>query len=146
MNDEEYMNIALKEAEKALDFEEVPVGAVVVLDNEIIGIGHNTRQKTHDITNHAELIAIRNASKKICDWRLDKATLYITLSPCIMCASAIKESRIKRIVIGLNNQDLKTKEITDLILKDREIKTGIKEQESLLLLQKFFKKQREKNK
>ncbi len=146
MSDEEYMNIALKEAEQALNEEEVPVGAVVVLDNKIIGIGHNTRQKTHDITNHAELIAIRDASRKLGDWRLDKTTIYITLSPCMMCASAIKESRIKRIVIGVNNQDLKTKEISDIILKDIEIKDGIKSQESLLLLQKFFKKQREKNK
>ena len=146
MNDEEYMNIALKEARTALNEEEVPVGAIVVLDNKIIGIGHNTRQRTHDITNHAELIAIREASNKIGDWRLDKATIYITLSPCMMCASAIKESRIKNIVIGAINQDIKTQEAVDLILKDSNIKTGIKEQESLLLLQKFFKKQREKNK
>ena len=146
MNDEEYMNIALEEARIALNEDEVPVGAIVVLDNEIIGRGHNTRQKTHDITNHAELIAIRNASNKIGDWRLDKATIYITLSPCMMCAAAINESRIKNIVIGATNQDIKTQEVANLILKDSNIKTGIKEQESLDLLQKFFKKQREKNK
>ncbi len=150
MNDEEYMNIALQEAEMALKEEEVPVGAIIVLDNKIIGKGHNTRQKTHDITNHAELIALREAGKTIGDWRLNEATIYITMSPCTMCAAAIKDSRIKRIVIGAVNQDIKTKEIVDLIFEINNEKTkknitiGVLKNESLQLLQTFFKKQRKK--
>ncbi len=150
MNDEYYMNIALKEAMKAYKKKEVPVGAIVVLNNKIIGKGYNTRQRSCDITNHAEIIALRNASRKIHDWRLNNAILYVTMSPCNMCASAIKESRIKKIVIGCINQDIKNKQIVDLIFETKKenssikITTGVLEQECGQLLQKFFKEQRNK--
>ena len=151
MNDEYYMNLALKEAFKAYKKKEVPVGAVLVLNDKVIAKAHNTRQKTHDITNHAEMIAIRKASHKIHDWRINDATLYITMSPCPMCASAIKESRIKQVVVGATNQDQKFKKIVDLIFEtDKnsssfEIKTGILEDKCIEILQKFFKEQRNKS-
>ena len=151
MNDEYYMNLALKEAYKAYKRGEVPVGAILVLNDKIIAKAHNTRQKTHDIVNHAEMIAIRKASRKIHDWRLNDAVLYITMSPCPMCASAIKESRIKRVVVGATNKDLKIRKIVDLIFKidencsSFEIKKGILEDECIEILQKFFKEQRTKH-
>ena len=150
MNDEYYMNIALKEAEKALKEAEVPVGAVLVENGKIIARGHNMRQKKHDVTKHAEIIAIRKASKKIHDWRLDNAVLYITMSPCIMCSAIIKESRIKKIVIGAINPDKKIQNIVNQILEiDKinpsiEIKTKVLEKECIELLQKFFKEKRKK--
>ena len=152
MKDEEYMQLALKEAKKAYQKDEVPVGAIVVLNDKIIGKGYNQKERKDDVTSHAELIAIRNASKKIHDWRLNEATLYITLSPCAMCASAIVQSRIKRVVVGALNPDLKNKEIVDLIFdinKEKptvQITEKVLEKESLELLQSFFKKQRKKGK
>lgn len=150
MNDEYYMNLALKEAFKAYKKREVPVGAILVLNDKVIAKAHNTRQKTHDIANHAEMIALRKASRKLHDWRLNDATLYITMSPCPMCASAIKESRIKKVVVGAMNQDLKFQKIVDLIFEiDKKnsllaIKTGVLEDKCIEILQKFFREQRNK--
>ena len=150
MKDEYYMNIALREAEIALNAAEVPVGAVLVVNDKIIARGHNMRQKRHDVTKHAEIIAIRNASRKLHDWRLDNATLYVTMSPCIMCSAVIKESRIKKIVIGAMNPDEKIQNIVNQILEvDKknpsiEIKTKVLEPECVAILQKFFKEKRKK--
>ncbi len=152
MNDDYYMNIALKEAEKAFKKKEVPVGAIIVLNDKIIGIGHNKREFTSLITNHAELIAIKKAGKKIHDWRLNEATMYVTLFPCPMCASAIMQSRIKRLVIGAPSHDLKTKKIVNLILKEEdnknrlEIKENVLESKCSMLLKEFFKEQRKNGK
>ena len=131
MNDDYYMNIALKEAEKAFKKKEVPVGAIIVLNDKIIGIGHNKREFTSLITNHAELIAIKKAGKKIHDWRLNEATMYVTLFPCPMCASAIKQSRIKRLVIGASSHDLKTKKIVNLILIEEDNKNRLEINENV---------------
>ena len=122
--DEYFMNIALKEANKAFRREEVPVGAIIVLNGKIIARGHNLRELKGDITKHAELIAIKRANRKIKDWRLNDCTIYITLFPCSMCASAIVQSRIKRVVIGAPCKDIKNKEIVNLIFekeKDKEV-------------------------
>ena len=98
--DEKYMKIALEEANKALSTYEVPVGAVIVHNGEVIGRGYNQRETTNDPTTHAEILAIKEASKKLKNWRLMDCTLYVTLEPCPMCAGAIINSRIDRVVIG----------------------------------------------
>ena len=146
--DEYYMKEALKEAEKAFKRDEVSVGAIIVLNNKIIARGHNLREIKGDITKHAELIAIRKANRKIGDWRLNDCVMYVTLYPCSMCASAIIQSRIKRLVIGAPCKDLKNKKIVDLIFEKEsekpliEIKENILEEECSNILQEFFKKQR----
>ena len=101
--DEHFMKIALKEAEKARDIDEVPIGAVIVKDNKVIARGHNLRESKKDPLGHAELVAIKKASKKIGDWQLVDCTLYVTLEPCIMCGGAIIQSRIKTVVYGADD-------------------------------------------
>ena len=98
MNDKDYMLEALREAEKALDAGEVPVGCVIVKDGRIIARAHNERENTSDPTAHAEMLAIRRAAKD--SWRLEGAVMYVTLEPCCMCAGAIGSSRIERLVYG----------------------------------------------
>ena len=99
-NDIFYMRKALAEAKKALALDEVPVGAVIVLDDKIIARAYNKRNKTKDATGHAEMIAIKKACKKIGDWRLNGAALYVTLEPCAMCAGAAVNARLDKIVFG----------------------------------------------
>jgi tRNA(adenine34) deaminase len=97
---EKYMNSALDEARKAYDEGELPVGAVIVKNGEIISLGRNDREKTNDATGHAEIVAIREACRKLGGWHLDGCELYVTLEPCPMCMGAIVNSRIKRVVFG----------------------------------------------
>jgi len=98
--DEDYMALALKEAARAWEEDEVPVGAVVVLDGRVIGKGHNQRERLNDPTAHAEMIAITAAAQTIGSWRLEGATLFVTLEPCPMCAGALVNARIERVVFG----------------------------------------------
>ena len=146
--DEYYMNIALKEAKKAYLRAEVPVGCIIVLNDKIIARGHNLRESTGDILKHAELIAIKKASKKINDWRLEDSVMYVTLFPCPMCASAIVQSRIKKIVIGASTTDEKNKKIVDLIFEGNntspkiEVVENILEDECKNILSEFFKEKR----
>ena len=100
MEDERWMLEALKEAEKAFQSGEVPVGAVVVLDGAVIGRGYNQVELLQDATAHAEMLAIGSASQYLSSWRLERCTLYTTLEPCTMCAGASQLSRVKRIVWG----------------------------------------------
>ncbi|MGB1288427.1 MAG: tRNA adenosine(34) deaminase TadA [Aggregatilineales bacterium] len=96
--DEYFMRLALQEADKALTHEDVPIGAIAVLDGDVIGRGHNNREGDGDPTAHAEVIAIREASTKIGHWRLENVTLYCTLEPCAMCAGAMILARLPRLV------------------------------------------------
>jgi len=136
---EKYMIKAIELAKKAYDLDEIPVGAVIVKDNKIIGTGYNKKEKEKNPLKHAELIAIEKACKKINDWRLNDCEIYITLEPCQMCLGAIIESRIKKIVYGVS----KSKQVFNN-LNDIEIVGGILENESLEILQKFFKNKRNK--
>ena len=98
--DRHFMQLALLEAEKALEHGDVPVGAIAVLNGEVIGSGFNARERDRDPTAHAEVIAMRSASQHIHHWRLDDVTLYCTLEPCAMCAAAISFARIRRLVFA----------------------------------------------
>ena len=98
--DEKYMKMALAQAKKAYDLGEVPIGCVIVYDGKIIGRGYNRRNTDKNTLCHAEITAIRKASKKMGDWRLEGCTMYVTLEPCQMCAGACVQARIDRVVIG----------------------------------------------
>ncbi len=98
--DEWYMRLALREAEAALAHDDVPVGAVVVRDGEVVGAGHNERELRQDPTAHAEVLAVREASRALGSWRVLDAVLYVTLEPCAMCAGAIVLARVPRVVFG----------------------------------------------
>ena len=101
-----YMNIALEEAKKAYLKGEVPIGAVIVKDGEIIARAHNLKETMKSAMAHAEVLAIEEASKKVGDWRLNGSEMYVTLEPCPMCAGAILQSRISRLYIGTFNKDM----------------------------------------
>ncbi len=143
------MKEALKEAEKAYKKGEIPVGALIVVNGEIISKAHNIKETTFDPTAHAEILAIREAARILGAWRLTDATLYVTKEPCIMCSGAIVNSRIKRLVYGCN--DPKGGAVVSLynILNDKrlnhqvEITNGILEEECRAILKRFFKELRE---
>lgn len=144
------MQIALKEAEKAALIDEVPVGAVIVCDGKIIAKAYNKRELTHDPLGHAELLAIKKASKKLKTWRLSACELYVTLEPCAMCAGAIMWSRFKRVIYGASDEkggamgnsfNLFDENIVNHIPL---VTRGVLEVESRTLLQTFFRKKREK--
>jgi tRNA(adenine34) deaminase len=98
--DEYFMRLALREADRALEHDDVPIGAVVVSDGEVIGLGHNERELRADPTAHAELIALREAAQRLGNWRILDSVMYVTLEPCAMCAGAIVLARVPRVVFG----------------------------------------------
>ena len=146
---EYYMKQALKEAEKAYKKLEVPVGAIIVKDGEIIARAHNQKETKTDTTKHAEILAIQKASKKLETWRLIDCEMYVTLEPCSMCAGAIINSRIKKVYIGA--MDEKTGAVGSVLnlFEDYtfnhkvEAETGVMEKECQETLKKFFKELRE---
>jgi tRNA(adenine34) deaminase len=103
MTDEEFMQEALKEAKLAYEEGEVPVGAVLVVDDEIVARGHNERERKKDVTSHAELECLRKSSHNSPRWTKEDATIYVTLEPCLMCAAALSQARIKRIVYAADD-------------------------------------------
>ena len=146
--DEKYMKLAIAEAQKAYLIQDVPVGCVIVLHDRVIAAGYNQKEKHHCSIYHAEIIALERACNEVGDWRLNDATLYVTMEPCAMCAGAIMNHRIKRVVIGtmesnfgacgsgidiLNNEKLGTQ---------TEVVSGVLEEECRELLQAFFKNRR----
>lgn len=148
--DKKFMWEAIKEAEKSAALDEVPVGAVIVKDNKIIARGHNLREKTHDPTSHAEIVAIRKACKKLKSWRLEGCTIYVTIEPCAMCAGTLLWTRINRIVFGANDPKggaigssfelFRVKNINH----HPEITRGVLDGACASLISNFFKKKREK--
>lgn len=145
---EKYMKIAIKEAIKAKKNDDVPVGAIIVLDNKIISRGHNMKEKKQCPTQHAEIIAIEKAAKKLKTWHLDDCILYVTMEPCLMCAGAIIQSRIKKIVYGTKNYKFGYVDSIDKILSSKKnnhivkIENGVLENETKTLIQDFFKNKR----
>lgn len=141
---EKFMKEALKEAHKAYEKLEVPVGAIIVKDGKIIARAHNLKETTTDTTKHAEILAIQKASKKLKSWRLLECEMYVTLEPCSMCAGAIINSRIKRIYIGA--KDYKSGACGSVLNlfeykfnHQVEYETGILAEECENILKKFFK-------
>ncbi len=104
-NDDYYMNIAYKEALKAFNKNEIPIGAVLVYDNKIVSKAHNLRDSSNIVTKHAEIIAIEKANQKLNNWRLLDSTLYTTLEPCSMCYEVIKAAKIKKVVYGAKSNN-----------------------------------------
>jgi tRNA(adenine34) deaminase len=147
--DEECMCVALKEAQKAFDANEVPVGAALFLNNKLICKTHNTVFATNDASNHAEILCLKEASKILGDYRLKDAVLYVTLEPCSMCAGAIHNFRIKKVIYGAKDLRVGAAGTLYNLFDDRhpihkvEIEGGLKEIESAELLRKFFRKKRE---
>ena len=135
---EYYMNLAIKEAKKALKYNEVPVGAVIVKEGRIISKAHNKKETKTDVTKHAEMIAISKASKKLKNWRLDNCEIYVTMEPCMMCSGAIEQSRISKIIYGTKNENYGYTEN----LKNIQIISQVCEDICKELVQSFFKKRR----
>ncbi|KHD84456.1 adenosine deaminase [Heyndrickxia ginsengihumi] len=150
--DEYYMELAIREARKAMEQEEVPIGAVIVLDHKVISSAHNLREITQKATTHAELLAIEKACEEIGSWRLENSTLYVTLEPCPMCSGAILLSRIKRVVYGAKDPKAGCAGTLMNLLQDSrfnhqsEVKNGVLEDECGELLRTFFRNLRQKKK
>lgn len=150
LKDKKFMRLALEEARKAEEMGEVPIGAVIVYEGEVIGTGYNQRELTQMTLSHAELMAIEEANKKIGSWRLEDCTLYVTLEPCPMCAGALVQSRIKRVVYGASDPKAGcVGTLMNLVQEKRfnhqvEWESAVLEKECSELLTNFFKKLRQK--
>lgn len=146
------MKEAIKEAKKAWDLEEVPIGAVVVKDGEVIGRGHNLRETSKDATTHAEILAIRDANKQLDNWRLEDCDLYVTLEPCLMCSGAIVLSRLRTIYYGPKDPKGGAAGSLMNVLEDDRLNhqatvvPGVLEDECQKLLKDFFKELRQRRK
>ncbi|AXN39033.1 MULTISPECIES: tRNA adenosine(34) deaminase TadA [Peribacillus] len=151
-DDAYYMKLALKEAEKAQMLNEVPIGALIVIDDQIVSRGHNLRETEQNATAHAELLAINEACGSLGSWRLEKATLYVTLEPCPMCAGAILQSRVKRVVFGAHDPKAGCAgTFMDLLQDERfnhqcEVTSGVLRDECGGILTAFFKELRNRKK
>lgn len=150
--DEKYMKQAVRQAKKAYALGETPIGCVIVYQDKIIGRGYNRRTVDKNTLAHAELIAIRKASRKMGDWRLEGCTMYVTLEPCQMCSGAIVQSRMTRVVVGCMNPKagcagsvlnlLQMKEFNH----QAELTTGVLKEECSQMMKSFFKELRERKK
>ncbi len=150
--DEKYMKMALKEAKKAADINEVPIGCVIVRDDKVIAKAYNKRNSDKNVLSHAELLAIKQACKKTGDWRLEDCTMYITLEPCQMCSGAMVQARLQRAVIGAMNAKAGCAGSVLNILQMQEfnhqvdVTRGVLEAECSEMLSKFFADLREQKK
>lgn len=143
----DYMKIAKEEAILGLNKGEIPVGAVIVKDGVIIGRAHNLKETLNDSTAHAEILAIKEASKNIGSWRLNGAEMYVTLEPCPMCASAISQSRISKVYVGTFNKDMGACGSVVNLLDSRRLNSYVDvkwvyDEECSVILTKFFKSRR----
>lgn len=147
-SEERFMVLALDLARKAADLGETPVGAVIVIDGTVVGAGHNLVETDKDPTAHAEIVALRQASRTIGDWRLPQSTAYVTLEPCIMCAAALIHARVTRLVYGArDNRWGGAGSLFDLshdprINHEIEVVSGVMEAQAALLLRDFYAKLR----
>lgn len=153
MKDDHYfMQLAILEAQKAAALGEVPIGAVIVFQNEVIASAHNLRETTQNAVTHAELMAVQHACDVIGSWRLEETTLYVTLEPCPMCAGAILQSRIPRVVYGARDQKAGCVDSLYHLLNDSrfnhecEVTEGVLAEECGEMLTNFFKELRRRKK
>ncbi len=150
--DEKYMKEALRQAKKAFALGEVPIGCIIVYEGKIIARGYNRRNTDKHTLAHAEIAAIRKASKKLGDWRLEGCTMYVTLEPCQMCAGALVQSRIDKVVIGTMNPKAGCAgSVLNLLQMAQfnhqvELEKGVCQEECTAVLQQFFAELRERNK
>ncbi|OJH19663.1 tRNA-specific adenosine deaminase [Bacillus obstructivus] len=150
--DEYFMKLAISEAKKAEEKCEVPIGAVVVLNGEVIATAHNLRESTQNAITHAEILAIQKACERIGSWRLEDAELYVTLEPCPMCSGAIILSRIKKVIFGAHDPKAGCAGSLMNLLDDQrfnhqcEVVSGVLENECSVLLRDFFRNIRKRNK
>lgn len=153
--DEFFMQEALQMAIRAADLGEIPVGAVIVKNNTVIARAHNRRELDKDPTAHAELLAIKEASQKLGDWRLEGCTLYVNLEPCAMCSGALWLARVDRVVFGAFDHksgflgsifDISDIEKTKQMNHHFQVLSGVLQEDSIFLLQTFFRKVRAKKK
>ena len=149
-NVNKFMSLAILEAKKAASIDEVPIGCVIVKDNKVISRGHNLREKKNDVTSHAEIEAIRKASKKLNDWQLIDCDLYVTIEPCMMCMGAIIQSHIRNVYYGSEDpkggavvSNIKLDEIPHLNHYPR-VEGGILKEECSLIVKEYFKSKRDK--
>ena len=147
-----YMKEALKQAKKAYKIKEVPIGCVIVHEDKVIARGYNKRNTKKNTLAHAEILAINKASKVLGDWRLEDCTMYITLEPCQMCAGAIVQARVKRVVLGSMNPKAGCGgSILNLLEMEQfnhqvEVERGVLEEECSMMMTEFFKELREEKK
>ena len=145
-----FMSEALKEAQRSLEKEEIPIGCVIVKDGQIVGRGHNAREEENKAILHAEIMAINQANETVGNWRLLDSTLFVTIEPCVMCSGAIGLARISQVIYGAKNAkfggagslyDI----LTDSRLNHRvEVETGVLEANCAQIMQDFFRKRRQK--
>jgi tRNA(adenine34) deaminase len=146
--DEYFMRLALREAERALEHEDVPVGALLVHAGEVVGVGRNERQLRQDPTAHAEMLALREAARHLGSWRLLETVLYVTLEPCAMCAGAIVLGRVPRVVYGAADPKAGAAgSVLDILAEPRlnhrpEVSGGLLAEECAALLRAFFASRR----
>ena len=146
--DEKYMREAIRQAKKAYAIKEVPIGCVIVYEDKIIGRGYNRRTTDKNTLAHAEMLAIKKASKKMGDWRLEDCTMYVTLEPCQMCSGAIVQSRMKRVVVGCMNPKAGCAgSVLNLLQMEAfnhqvELTTGVLGEEYSQMMKQFFKELR----
>jgi len=143
LNDEYFMRKALQQAEMAFEEEEIPIGAVVVHENKIIGKGYNQTEKLVDVTAHAEMLAITSAEQYLSSKYLNECTLYVTIEPCVMCAGAIQWARFGKVVFGAEEpKSGYRRKSNELISSKTEIVHGVLQEECAELMKKFFLKRR----
>jgi len=151
MKDEFYMKEALREAQKAFEKDEVPIGAVAVYKNQIIGRGHNQTELLKDPTAHAEILAITAAANALSSWRLNDVEIFVTVEPCIMCSGALVLARVKRIIFGARDEKFGgCGSIFNIVEEKRlnhqiRITASVMEKEAASLMKSFFEKKRKKN-
>ena len=150
-DDKRFMEFALEEAAKGLEKDEVPVGALVVHQGKIIGTGYNRREELQDPVSHAEILALREAAACLGSWRLDDCALYVTLEPCIMCAGAILQARVPRLVFGCHDPKGGAVESLYRLCDDPRlnhsvhVKSGVMKEQCARILSGFFFSLRQKN-
>jgi tRNA(adenine34) deaminase len=148
MNDEFYMKEALREAQKAYEKDEVPIGAVAVYKNQIIGRGHNQTELLKDPTAHAEILAITAAANALSSWRLNDVQMFVTVEPCIMCSGALVLARVKRIIFGARDEKFGgCGSIFNIVEEEKlnhkiKVTAGVMDKEAAALMKSFFAKKR----